>query len=80
MGGNRGPQGSQGRWGKKASETYHSAFTEHRAQLTKSRKEEGFNYLYHTSIICEMVNPSIYKVERVVYASVIKKKKLKRDL
>ena len=58
MGGSRGAQDSQGKWNHTSSMSVRSISAERRVQLTQSWKEEGFEYLDHALLMCEMMEPS----------------------
>ena len=52
----------------------HSTFTERRAQLNQSCKEEGFISIHLALIMCETVDPYKSRAERVAYEIDIKAK------
>ena len=73
-GGIRGDQDSQGQCGQMSSMAVRSMFIEQRVQLTHYWKEEGFGYLDHTLLRCEIMDPYISKSVRLAYTGSLKGK------
>ena len=59
--GRRGDKDSQERSGQTYSMAGRSMFAERRLHFNQYWKEEGFGYIYHALLMCEIMNPSTSK-------------------
>ena len=72
MGGSRGSQGIQYVKGHTYSTTKCSTLATRRSHIYQSWNKEVFSSLYQAFLMCEMVDPSTFRSERVAYAAAIK--------
>ena len=73
MGGSRGSQGIQYGRSQTPSTTTRYMFAEHRAHLSQSWNEEVLRLVDHALLMCEMVDTSTSRYERMLCAAAIKK-------
>ena len=74
MVGRRCDQDIQGTHGQASSMVVHYMSSERRVQLTHYWKEEGFGYLDHALLMCEMMDPSTSMSVRLACAGAPKEK------
>ena len=67
-------QDIQGQPGKIYSTEVHSMFVERRVQLTRYWKEEGFESLDHSLLMCEMTDPYTSRSVQLECAGALKGK------
>ena len=72
MGVNRISHGGQYGRGQTSLTTMRYMFAERRDELAQSWNEEGFNSLDQVFLMCEMVDPSTSRSERVACVAAIK--------
>ena len=71
IGGIRGDHNSQVKGGHTSSMSGRSMFSERRFKLARSWKEEGFGYLVHALLICEMMDSFKSKSVRLACAGAL---------
>ena len=74
MVGSRGDQDIQGQCGHKYLMAVRSMFAERRVQITRYWKEEVFGSLDHSLLMCEIMDPSTSRSERLACAGAPKGK------